>query len=116
MAVTYLGLTKESQKLKPPQEGVLSPPDGVLNRRKKKRRKRKRTRRFAAGRKTNSEEELSDGFRADGTETVCGKCVRYLPARSEDPMLKQLLKKHCCLLVNNIEPRDITDYPYQVRS
>ena len=114
--MTYLGLTKESQKVKPPQEGALSPPDGVLNRRKKKRRKRKRTRRFAADCITNSEEELSDGFRAGGIETVCGRCERYLPTRSQDPKLKQLLKKHCCLLVDNIEPKDITDYPYQVRS
>ena len=114
--MTYLGLTKESQKLKPPQEGALSPPDGVLNRRKKKRRKRKRTRRFAANCTDNSEEERSDGCQAERTQPVCGRCARYLPARSEDPKLKQLLKSHCCLLVNNIEPKDITDYPYQVIS
>ena len=47
-------------------------------------------------------------------KTTCDGCFKYLPTNVMDPELDKLLEKHCCLLIDNIEPRDITDYPYQV--
>ena len=62
-------------------------------------------------RKTN--EEDNPLYKGKGI-IACEKCYKYLTTKVEDLELRSLLQKNCCLLMDNIEPRDITDYPYQV--
>ena len=102
---------EKTEKLKLPQIKTMPPENRDENNRKKKRVKRKK---IADTSSYSSDEEYEVvNHRPVTTTSQCSKCSGYLPSEIEDPELRKFLQEHCCLLMENIEPRDITDYPYQ---
>ena len=111
---------EEIGKLKLPPEGaIVTVNRDENNRKKKKRLKRKKVAdtatKYFGDVSCSSDEEYEDVNGHSVTATgQCSQCTRYLPSNIEDPELRKLLREHCCMMMENIEPRDITDYPYQV--
>ncbi|XP_033740774.1 uncharacterized protein LOC117327753 isoform X2 [Pecten maximus] len=44
---------------------------------------------------------------------VCEKCSPYFPVRFLNPNVGNILKRHCCLILQSVEPRDLLPYSYQ---
>ena len=111
---------KEIGKLKLPPEGAIPPVNRDENNRKKKKRlKREKvadtsTKYFGDVSCSSDEEHEDVNGHSLTTTSHCSQCSRYLPSNIEDPEFRNLLREHCCMMMENIEPRDITDYPYQV--
>ncbi|XP_021357377.1 uncharacterized protein LOC110452942 [Mizuhopecten yessoensis] len=54
-----------------------------------------------------------NGENTSNSNDACEECSPYFPVSFLNPDIEDILKRHCCLILQNVEPKDLLPYSYQ---